>query len=134
MAERIGIAVALLAMGYFGYCTLRCYLLWRAAKNAITDPILTPLRPGTPAIVYFTTPMCAPCKFAQQPALALLKEQLGEQVQIVQIDATQDPEAAERWQVQTVPTTFILDAHGKPRQVNHGVADVHKLRQQLAAV
>jgi hypothetical protein len=30
-----------------------------------------------------------------------------------------------------VPTTFVIDANGKPRYVNHGVAMAEKLIQQL---
>ena len=34
MLERLGIAVALLAMGYFAFQLVRCYTLWRAAKTS----------------------------------------------------------------------------------------------------
>ena len=59
---------------------------------------------------------------------------MGEAVQIIQVDATENPDAATRWHVQTVPTTFILDGQGQPKDVNHGVAGVKKLRQQLCQV
>ena len=85
-------------------------------------------------MLYFTTPTCAPCKYAQRPALSKLQTQLGEAVQVIQVDATEDPDAATRWGVQTVPTTYILDGAGKPLHVNHGVADVNKLTTQVQAV
>ncbi len=131
MLERLVIAVALLAMGYCAYCATRTYLLWRATKQAPQDPLLASVRKGVPAVLYFTTPTCAPCKYAQRPALGKLQTQLGEAVQVIQVDATEDPDAASRWGVQTVPTTYVLDGDGKPMHVNHGVADVNKLMKQL---
>lgn len=131
MLERLGIAVALLAMGYFAYCMTRTYLLWRATKQAPSDPLLATAQRGIPAVLYFTTPTCAPCKFAQRPALQKLQAELGEAVQVIQVDATQNPDAASRWQVQTVPTKFVLDGTGTPRHINHGVTDFNKLLQQI---
>ncbi len=134
MLERLGITVALLAMGYYAYRLARCYALWQAAKHAPDDPLLSHLRRHVPTVLYFTTPTCAPCQYAQRPALAQLQQDLGEAIQVVQVDATQDPDAAARWQVQTVPTTFVLDGNGTPTQINHGVADANTLRQQIQAI
>jgi len=134
MLERVGVAVALLAMGYLAHRLVRCYLLWRAAQQAEADPLLRQAQQNMPTVLYFTTPNCAPCKYAQRPALAQLQQEMGERFQLIQVDATEDPAAATRWQVQTVPTTFVLDRSGKPTQVNHGVADATKLRQQIQTV
>jgi protein-disulfide isomerase-like protein with CxxC motif len=38
---------------------------------------------------------------------------------------------ANEWGVMSVPTTFILDKDGRPRQINHGVARAEKLLAQL---
>jgi thioredoxin 1 len=100
----------------------------------VTDPVLRCLKPNVPAIVYFTTPTCVPCRTQQQPALARLQTELGDHVQIVSIDAAENPDIADRWGVFSAPTTFVLDSQGKPRQVNHGVADADKLRRQIQAV
>ncbi len=86
---------------------------------------------GTPAIVYFTTPTCAPCKTLQRPALQQLKNQMGQQLQIIELDAVAQPELAAEWGVLSVPTTFLLDAKGRPRHVNHGVTLAKKLQRQL---
>ena len=134
LLERLGLTLALVAFGYIAYCMTRKYLLWRATKQAPSDPLLTEARRNIPTILYFTTPTCMPCKYAQRPALEQLQQEMGEAVQAIQVDATENPDAASRWQVQTVPTTFVLDVAGTPKRVNHGVADVNTLRQQLAAV
>lgn len=93
---------------------------------------LESLRPGIPAILYFTSPMCVPCKTVQRPELARLQTRMGENgVQIIQVDCTERPDLAEYWGVLSVPTTFIIDAKGQPRGVNHGVVRADKLYQQI---
>jgi thioredoxin 1 len=89
------------------------------------------LDPGTPAILYFTTPTCAPCKTVQRPAIQQVKQALGEKVQVLEIDASERKDLADEWGVLSVPTTFIIDKKGQPRQVNHGVARAEKLLAQL---
>ena len=86
---------------------------------------------GHPAIVYFTTPTCAPCKTIQRPAIEKLKKSLGEKLQVFEVDASSNPQLAKDWGVLSVPTTFVIDPDGKPRYVNHGVASAEKLFQQL---
>jgi thiol-disulfide isomerase/thioredoxin len=88
-------------------------------------------QPGKPTIVYFTTPTCAPCKTIQRPAIKMIKDRLGENLQVIEVDASKQPHLAKKWGVISVPTTFIIDANGKPLYVNHGVATATKLIQQL---
>ena len=95
---------------------------------------LDSIRPGSPAILYFTTPTCVPCRTVQRPAILSLKEQLGEDLQVVEIDASVHPELADEWGILTVPTTFLIDASGQPRRVNQGVASKEKLFQQLKEI
>ena len=88
-------------------------------------------RPGVPAILYFTTPTCVPCKTVQRPALKKLKDVLGERIQILEVDASSNEDLVSTWGVLSVPTTYIFDDEGNPRHVNHGVAMTEKLFQQL---
>lgn len=134
MIERFLIAAALLAIGVVAYLWQTRTQLRRIAEQHNHDPLLSDFSPGTPAIVYFTTPGCVPCKTQQQPALQRLRESLGNRVQIFQFDATEVPDAADRWGVMSAPTTFVLNADGEPKAVNHGVADERKLTQQLESV
>jgi thiol-disulfide isomerase/thioredoxin len=131
MLERALIALVLLAVGFLAYRLWSRYHLQWAAANTTGDPILRDLKPGVPAIIYFTTPTCIPCRTQQRPALARLRDDLGEHIQIVEIDATQHPDAADRWGVFSAPTTFILDARHQLREANYGVADAAKLQRQL---
>lgn len=95
---------------------------------------LESLKIGIPAVLYFTTPACVPCKTVQRPALAQLQETLGERVQVIEIDASAQPHLADYWGVLSVPTTFIIDRRGRPRRINHGVAGAEKLQRQIEDV
>ncbi len=131
MIERLVAALVLSAIGYLAYRGFSRYHVWRAASTAETDPILQELRPGIPTVVYFTTPTCVPCRTQQTPALARLQAEMGEGIQIVKIDATENTDAADRWGVFSAPTTFVLDGQRRVLEVNHGVADAPKLRRQI---
>jgi thiol-disulfide isomerase/thioredoxin len=126
MLERLLITLLLLALGVAVYWLYRHLQITRIQP---TDPILAGVNLSLPTVVYFTTPHCVPCKTRQQPALYSLKQQYG--VQVIQIDATEQPEVADRWGVMSAPTTFVLDAHGKPSAINHGVADEPLLKKQF---
>lgn len=128
---RFTLALGIIGLGVFVHWWLNQRLLSRAQNNSF--PLFgTP--PKKPVIVYFTTPDCAPCKTVQRPALNQLSNMLGEKIQVIEIDATQRPDLAKQWGVMSVPTTFLLDAHGKARYVNNGVARVEKLMGQLQSL
>lgn len=131
MLERLFIALLIAALGVLIWQAYNRWSIRRIAAQAAIDPLLVGLRRGVPTIVYFTTPFCAPCRTVQKPALTQLQTELGETIQIIQIDATEDPASADRWGVFSAPTTFVLDANQKPRHINRGVASVEVLKQQL---
>jgi thiol-disulfide isomerase/thioredoxin len=103
-------------------------MLKRAAHNTLG---LKEFRPGRPAVLYFTMEGCIPCRTTQRPALGLLREMTASQVQIIEVDVVAQADLANEWGVLSVPTTFIIDQEGQPRQVNHGVALTEKLLDQL---
>jgi len=134
MIIRFEVALALVVIGFLVYQGLRRYHIRKTAATSSQDPILNDLIPGVPAIVYFTTPGCIPCVTQQQPALQRLQTQLGDGIQVLQIDASENYEVANRWGVFSAPTTFILDSLKQVRDVNYGVADTPKLLRQLNAL
>ena len=124
---RLLIAIAMIVVGTGLYALYNRWMLRRAPKNSLGDT-------GKPVLLYFTTPTCAPCKTVQRPAIAQIQEKLGEMLRVIEIDATQQPDMAERWGVLSVPTTFVIDSRGQARYVNHGVARADKLLKQLNAL
>jgi thiol-disulfide isomerase/thioredoxin len=131
MVERLLVALVLLTLGVIIYRVMIRQQKRRTSELAPTEPLFAGLKPGIPIILYFTTPMCAPCKTQQMPALERLRARLGEAVQIVQVDATKQPDAARRWGVLSVPTTFVLDGLGTTLAINHGVAETDTLQRQI---
>ncbi len=126
---RLALAVLIAALAVAAFRLVSAGLLARARALAAR---LAEFEPGTPGIVYFTTPDCVACRAAQRPALKELKDRLAGRLQVIEIDAYERPELAKAWRVLTVPTTFVLDRNGRARHVNQGVATASKLLSQLA--
>ena len=126
--NRFLLAVIIGGVGWVAYNLANRYLLSRN-QGKITQ--FSTYRKGIPAILYFTTPACLPCKTIQRPALRRLKDALGERIQIIEVDASRESKLASSWGVMSVPTTFIFDEKGRPCYVNHGATATEKLFQQL---
>jgi thiol-disulfide isomerase/thioredoxin len=128
---RLICAAAIIGFSLAAFALVKALVLARASRVSAG---LSVFSPGKPGIVYFTTPDCVTCKAAQRPALRALERQLEGMVQVIEVDAIDRPDLAKQWSVLSVPTTFILDRDGKPRQVNHGFASTAKLLNQLRQV
>jgi thiol-disulfide isomerase/thioredoxin len=128
---RLALALVLIAGIVGTYRAVTAFVLARAGKN---DRGFLPFRPGTPGVVFFTTPDCVTCKAAQRPALAELADRMPGSVQVIEVDALDNAVLAREWSVLSVPTTFVLDRNGTPRQVNHGFASTEKLLGQIVAL
>jgi thiol-disulfide isomerase/thioredoxin len=125
---RGAIALAII-LGSLGIYLLYNWTLQFRTRNLLTD--LGPKHPGAFTLVYFTTPTCIPCKTVQRPAIQSLHQMLGNALHVVEIDATERPELADRWGVMSVPTTFLFDPSGRLQHVNHGVTRAEKLLIQI---
>jgi thiol-disulfide isomerase/thioredoxin len=127
MTERLVITLALILFGVAGWALFNRFSIRRLAEAS--DPLLSGIPANLPVIVYFTTPSCVPCQTQQKPAIQQITQERP--VHIIQIDASAQPEIADRWGVFSAPTTFILDKYHKPRHINRGVASAELLRKQL---
>ncbi|MEN4011543.1 MAG: thioredoxin family protein [Bellilinea sp.] len=125
---RLLLALFLISAGILAYALINRLLLHRAAAK---NESLPGARRGSPVILYFTTPDCAPCRTIQRPALQQVQSVWGDCLQVIEVDATQQTDLASRWGVLSVPTTFLLDDNGNPRFVNHGATRAEKLLEQL---
>ncbi len=125
---RFGLAIGIIGLGTFVYWLINQRLLTRARNNVFT---LFSKLPNKPVLVYFTTPDCAPCKTVQRPAIDRVSTLLGEKLEVVEINAYEQPDLAKTWGVLSVPTTFVIDERGEARYVNNGVARAEKLLEQI---
>lgn len=132
MIERLALLFLAVILAAAGYKILRRWQVVRAVRRvAANDPLVSGLRPGVPAILYFSSPVCAPCHTLQRPALQRLLAELGDRVQVIEVNALEQHDVAARWGVWSVPTTVVLDWQGHPRAVNTGVTAPDTLRRQL---
>lgn len=137
MLMRVGIVVGVALFGLAAYQVGTRWQVSRVAraaqgKNGKANGLLGQLKPGVPGIIYFWSPDCPPCLSVQKPALAALQEELGvDGLHVLAINVYEQPELADEWGVLSLPTTFLIDASGTPRGVNHGVTREDKLRRQI---
>ena len=82
-----------------------------------------------PLLVDFFAEWCGPCK-VQAPILKQAKDTLGDQVRIIKIDVDKNPEVAQHFQVQGVPT-LILFKKGQVKWRQSGVVPANTLIQLI---
>ena len=133
---RLGLALVLITVGvglYWGWNKLQLRRLGgrRVAHESLRG--LEGLRSGVSGILYFTTPDCQVCITAQKPALQRLQADLGDGLQVVEVDASAQTDLADYWGVLSVPTTFIIGTDGRPHSMNHGLTSKEKLLHQIQA-
>ena len=143
MLERLLIAAVVLAIVLVAIAAGRRWYAWRNAR--IEDRLRAEARAGAPTdasevaasapegprIVYFTTKTCVVCKAQQEPAIAAVRERLGESLQVERHDAVEERALADRYGVLTVPTTAVYDDAGELVTVNRGFAPAAVLLSQL---
>lgn len=112
------------------------WVVWQGIKLWLRRSIhvdRTTPNDGRPALLYFHSDDCVPCRLQQSPIVASLRQRMGESVRFQEYDAVAHPDIAGRYRVLTVPTTVVIAPGGKVVAVNYGVTQADKLRRQLAA-
>lgn len=128
MLERIVFAIAVVGLGVLAYRLLLSIQHRLALKAGYAGAS------GRPALLVFTSPTCAPCKFQQLPIIDRLMGGWGERIDLRVIDVTEQPDAAARFGVWSLPTTIVLDAHGRVQAINQGIAGEKKLQEQFSRI
>jgi thioredoxin-like negative regulator of GroEL len=85
-------------------------------------------------ILAFSSADCRQCHQLQAPALRRVVEARGNDVTVVEVDATIESELVHTYHVLTVPSTVILDATGQAQAINYGFANTQRLLTQIDEV
>ena len=134
MLERVTILLFALSGGFCLWQFWRYYQSKQLARMAIAKipEELQRLLPMGPTILYFSGAHCAQCRLQQTPILTQLVEAL--KISVHTVDAVEEEKLATFYGVMTLPTTVILDNRHTPKAINHGVATLNQLRQQIDEV
>lgn len=102
--------------------------LTQLASVRLPDALAGRLPPG-PTVLYFTGAHCAQCRLQQTPILTQLVKAV--KINLHTVDAVEEDTIARFYGVMTLPTTILLDQGHRPKVINHGLASLPQLRQQV---
>lgn len=127
----IVILIAVLGLGYLvgKLITLRSGMIRAAAEASDIDTSGLGLSDSGPTLLHFTAAWCGPCSAVRRVVDQVCEELPA--VAHVEIDMDDNPEAAKRLSVLSLPTTIIFDTDGRPRYRTTGVPKAADLRSAL---
>ena len=109
-----------------------CYLHVKKAlikQHIIMSEFSDIIRDKKPTLVDFYATWCGPCKM-QAPILDQVKQTVGDEANILKIDVDRNPELAQQYRVQSIPT-LIMFVEGEAVWRGYGL---HQADQLVAKV
>jgi len=127
----IVIVIAVLGLGYLvgKLITLRSGMIRAAAEASDIDTSGLGLSGTGPTVLHFSATWCGPCSAVRRVVDQVCADLPA--VAHVEIDMDENPEAARRLSVLSLPTTIIFDGDGRPRYRTTGVPKAADLRSAL---
>ena len=106
------------------YLKYRQFRKVKSISNKLADNKQT-----TPYIVYFWSPHCPQCKTMQQAILKRISQKFSYSIR--KINITEHNNMVKKWNVRTVPTTYILNSSGEIKFINNGLKSEKEIIAQL---
>ena len=128
----VAVVAALALAAIIGWLMTRRAGEVRATAPETADKVDTRdlgLSDSGPTVLHFSATWCGPCKQVRRVVDQVCAD-LGD-VSHVEIDMDDNPDAAKRLSVLSLPTTFVFDAHGRQRYRTAGVPRADDLRSAL---
>ena len=90
------------------------------------------IRSDKPVLVDFYADWCGPCK-AMAPVLQQFKQEVGDAVTIIKINVDKQPQAAQQYGIQGIPT-FIIFQNGNIKWRHSGMISGVDLKKALEPI
>lgn len=104
-----------------------------SAAKPNTTASETRAKKSLPKLIEIGSESCIPCR-EMQPVLAALRSKYPEKLEVEFIDIAKEPERAEAYKIQLIPTQVFLDAEGKELARHTGFFAERDIVQKFASL